>query len=236
MRSNIYTISFTSIMTIILGFILSTVAGKLEVIQNEQVENDMKKNILVSLGYVQSSENPWTSKDVQNLFEKNIESYVLDPYGNRKDGDPQSIDSEIDIENLPVYLKKENGQIDGYAIPISGKGLWSTLYGFFAIEPDGRTVKGITFYKHKETPGLGGEVDKEWFQNNFIGKKFVDQNDNLVGIKVLKGKVDRNSSTAYYKVDGISGATITSKGLEKFLLDDLKKYDPFFQKIRLGKG
>ena len=54
--------------------------------------------------------------------------------------------------------------------------------------------------------------------------------------KVLKGKVDRNSSTAYYKVDGISGATITSKGLEKFLLDDLKKYDPFFQKIRLGKG
>ena len=114
--------------------------------------------------------------------------------------------------------------------------MWSTLYGFFAIEPDGRTVKGITFYKHKETPGLGGEVDKEWFQNNFIGKKFVDQNDNLVGIKVLKGKVDRNSSTAYYKVDGISGATITSKGLEKFLLDDLKKYDPFFQKIRLGKG
>ena len=72
MHSNIYTISFTSIMTIILGFILATVAGKLEVIQDEQVENDMKKNILVSLGYVQSSKNPWTSKDVKNLFEKNI--------------------------------------------------------------------------------------------------------------------------------------------------------------------
>ena len=182
-------------MTIILGFILATVAGKLEVIQDEQVENDMKKNILVSLGYVQSSENPWTSKDVQNLFEKNIESYVLDPYGNRKDGDPQSIDSEIDIENLPVYLKKENGQIDGYAIPISGKGLWSTLYGFFAIEPDGRTVKGITFYRHKETPGLGGEVDKEWFQNNFIGKKFVDQNDNPIIIKSnLPGVIDVSKS------------------------------------------
>jgi len=135
-----------------------------------------------------------------------------------------------------LYLKKENGKIGGYAIPISGKGLWSTLYGYFAIEADGSTVKGITFYKHKETPGLGGEVDKHWFQNNFIGKKFVDPENNLVGIKVLKGKVDPNNKTAYHQVDGISGATITSKGLENFLLNDLKKYDLFFQKIRDRQG
>ena len=104
-----------------------------------------------------------------------------------------------------------------------------TLYGYFSIYPDAVTAKGITFYAHKETPGLGGEVDKPWFQNNFVGKKFVDKNGDIVGIKVAKGKADPNN---IYEVDGISGATITSKGVEKFLLDDLKKYDSFFNKLR----
>ncbi|MBH10146.1 MAG: NADH:ubiquinone reductase (Na(+)-transporting) subunit C [Candidatus Marinimicrobia bacterium] len=236
MHSNTYTIFFTSIMTIILGIILSTVSGKLKATQEEQVENDSKKNILISLGYVEPFDNPWTSTDIKNIFERNIETYLLDTLGNRKEKNTKSKDNDEEIRSLPLYLKKENGKIGGYAIPISGKGLWSTLYGYFAIEPDGSTVKGITFYKHKETPGLGGEVDKHWFQNNFIGKKFVDPENNLVGIKVLKGKVDPNNKTAYHQVDGISGATITSKGLENFLLNDLKKYDLFFQKIRDRQG
>ena len=153
----------------------------------------------------------------------------MDVDGNRTEIDPKSIDPEIDIENFPIYVDKKDGSINGYAIPISGKGLWSTLYGYFAIEPDGITAKGITFYAHKETPGLGGEVDKPWFQNNFIGKKFIDENGKLIGIKIVKGKADPENA---YEVDGISGATITSKGLESFLIDDLKKYEPFFRKIR----
>ncbi len=146
-------------------------------------------------------------------------------------GDPASINTEVDKENLPIYVDKKDGIVNGYAIPISGKGLWSTLYGYFAIEPDGVTAKGITFYAHKETPGLGGEVEKPWFQNNFVGKRFIDEDGNLVGIKVIKGKADPGS---LYEVDGISGATITSKGLESFLVDDLEKYEPFFRKIRSG--
>jgi Na+-transporting NADH:ubiquinone oxidoreductase subunit C len=113
-------------------------------------------------------------------------------------------------------------------IPISGKGLWSTLYGYFAIEPDCETAKGITFYKHGETPGLGGEVEKKWFQDNFKGKKFIDDNNSLVGIQVVKGSVDETSKEAYRQVDGISGATITSKGLEVFLKEDLAKYQAYF--------
>ena len=109
--------------------------------------------------------------------------------------------------------------------------MWSTLYGFFALEPDGITVKGITFYAHKETPGLGGEVDKPWFQKNFIGKKIINDNGELISIKVVKGKANPESP---YEVDGISGATITSKGLENFLADDLKKYEKFFKNIRKG--
>ena len=112
--------------------------------------------------------------------------------------------------------------------------MWSTLYGYLAVEPDGKTVKGITFYKHKETAGLGGEVEKPWFQNNFVGKQFIDDEGNLISIQVIKGKVSDDDPQSYHKVDGISGATITGRGLNQFLKEDLKKYEPFFKKIRNG--
>ena len=232
MRSNTYTLVFTSIVTIVLGFFLALAADGLRDLQDLNVENDMRKNILLSLGFKPGAETPWTSDDIQKLFEENIEALVLDASGQRTEKDPKEIDTEKDLEFLPIYLKKIGDEVGGYAIPIAGKGLWSTLYGYFAIEPDGRTVKGITFYKHGETPGLGGEVDKAWFQQNFIGKRFVDENDQLLGIHVIKGKVQSDDQEAYHKVDGISGATMTGKGLEYFLKDDLVKYEPFFKQVR----
>ena len=232
MHSNSYTIIFTSVVTIILGGFLSVAAGTLKEIQDLNVENDSKKNILSSLGYKPIGEESWSSGDITKIFEDNIDAYVLNTKGNRVNIDPSDINTETDKENFPIYVDKKNGIINGYAIPISGKGLWSTLYGFFAVEPDGITAKGITFYAHKETPGLGGEVDKPWFQNNFIGKRFIDEEGNLVGVKVMKGKANPESP---YEVDGISGATITSKGLESFLFNDLEKYEPFFRRVRNGE-
>ena len=232
MRSNTYTLVFTSIVTIVLGFFLALAADGLRDLQDLNVENDMRKNILLSLGFKPGAETPWTSDDIQKLFEENIEALVLDASGQRTEKDPKEIDTEKDIEFLPIYLKKIGDEVGGYAIPIAGKGLWSTLYGYFAIEPDARTVMGISFYKHGETPGLGGEVDKAWFQQNFIGKRFVDENDQLLGIHVIKGKVQSDDQEAYHKVDGISGATMTGKGLEYFLKDDLAKYEPFFKQVR----
>ena len=232
MRSNLYTLGFTSIVTIILGFFLALAADGLSDLQETNVENDMKKNILVSLGFKPGGVTPWTSEEIQNLFQENIEAVVLDASGQRTEKDPKEIDTEKDVEFLPIYLKKIGDNVEGYAIPIAGKGLWSTLFGYFAIESDGRTVKGITFYKHGETPGLGGEVDKAWFQQNFIGKRFVDENDQLLGIHVIKGKVQSDDLEAYHKVDGISGATMTGKGLQNFLKDDLAKYEPFFKQVR----
>jgi len=233
MRSNLYTLGFTSIITIILGFFLALAADGLSDLQETNVENDMKKNILISLGFKPGGETPWTSDEIQKLFKENIEAVVLDASGQRTEKDAKEIDTEKDVEFLPIYLKKIGDNVEGYAIPIAGKGLWSTLFGYFAIEPDGRTVKGITFYKHGETPGLGAEVDKAWFQQNFIGKRFVDENDQLIGIHVIKGKVESDDQEAYHKVDGISGATITGKGLEFFLKDDLGKYEPFFKQVRV---
>ena len=233
MHSNRYTLIFTSFLTVILASLLSLAAGSLKDIQKLNVELDSKKNILSSLGFKEQPNQKWSPNDILEIFGNNIESFVLDKDGNKTDLNVSSIDPEEDYDHMPIYVNKVDSEVKGYAIPISGKGLWSTLYGYFAIEPDAETAKGITFYAHKETPGLGGEVDKSWFQDNFIGKRFVDEEGKLVGITVVKGKADPSSK---YEVDGISGATITSKGLETFLVDDLRKYEPFFRKIRNKRG
>jgi len=220
-----------TVFTILLGLFLSFAHGQLKDLQDLNVENDSKKNILFCLGYEEDQDKPWTSNDIKKIFDNNIDGYVLDINGKRTEIDPKFVDPETDNENFPIYVDQKDSIVQGYAIPISGKGLWSTLYGYLAIEPDGMTAKGITFYAHTETPGLGGEVDKPWFQDNFIGKRFVNDQGELVGIKVVKGKADPKS---LYEVEGISGATITSKGLESFLVDDLKKYETFFKNIRQG--
>ena len=100
------------------------------------------------------------------------------------------------------------------------------MFGFIAIGEDGNTVKGITFYKHGETPGLGGEVEKEWFQENFVGKKIYNLDKKLVSVKVVKGKASDVliGNDLEHGVDGISGATVTSNGVTKFLRSYLKKH------------
>ena len=227
MRNNSYTLIFTSCVTIVLGIIIATTADNLRERQKTNEELDIKKNILYALGYKQNIDNPWTNKIVESLY-NNINEIYLD-----RKGTVYQKQEDIEKNPLKIYQRMDNGLITGYAIPIEGKGLWGTMYGYFAIEPDAVTVKGITFYRHKETPGLGGEVDKEWFKNNFIGKRLVDNDGKLVSIEVIKGFVSDKDPEAYRKVDGISGATITGKGVTTFLKKDLNKYEPYFKKIRM---
>ena len=228
MRNNSYTLIFTSCVTIVLGIIIATTADNLRERQEINEEIDIKKNILYALGYKQNIDNPWTNKIVESLYNNSINEIYLD-----RKGTVYKKQEDIEKNPLKIYQRMDNGLITGYAIPIEGKGLWGTMYGYFAIEPDAVTVKGITFYRHKETPGLGGEVDKDWFKNNFIGKRLVDNDGKLVSIEVIKGFVSEKDPEAYRKVDGISGATITGKGVTNFLKKDLDKYEPYFKKIRM---
>ena len=225
MRSDTYTIIFTSVVTIVLGLVISFTADSLRDKQEINEALDIKKNILSVLGYNQAL-SVWTDDKIQSVYEKNIKEISIDANG-------REIEKPLESnEYRKIYQSTENGSVSGYAIPISGKGLWGTMFGYFAIDPDAETVKGITFYKHKETPGLGGEVDKDWFKNNFIGKKLIDVSGNLVSVEVVKGYVSSTDPNINHKVDGISGATITGKGVTTFLKADLKKYDPYFAKIR----
>ena len=108
-------------------------------------------------------------------------------------------------------LRDEIGAIHKLVLPIRGYGLWGTLYGYISIEDDFNTVSGIEFYDHKETPGLGAEVDNPKWKAQWKGKKIYK--DNKVNLAVIKGKVEAGDSESSYKIDGLSGATITSRGV-----------------------
>jgi len=157
-------------------------------------------------------------------------------------------DIEKNKDVLPVYMRVSNEKIEGIALPIAGKGLWSTIFGYIALNPDTESVLGIQFYKHGETPGLGGEVEKKWFTDNFVNhpqkqsngelkyipKKIRDKNGKIVSITVIKGGVDYSDSNnaSIHQVDGISGATVTADGVTDFLLEDLLRYEKTLNKIR----
>ena len=178
-----------------------------------------------------------TPKDIIKKYEATIKEIVIDTKGNER---PDILVSDLQVKEnktLGSFIYTYNGESfyplykskNAIIIPISGKGLWSTLYGYFALDINNmNTVKGITFYKHGETPGLGAEVDKAWFQNNFINKEIFDENNNLVSIVVAKGKSGEN----IHAVDGISGATVTSDGVTQFLKRTLSNYKSYFDKNR----
>lgn len=147
-----------------------------------------------------------------------------DKYDPRKAAkDPKlsvEIPHELDIAKIkrrevaaPVYLVKDGGRISQYIFPVYGKGLWSTLYGFLALDADLRTVHGITFYEHAETPGLGGEVENPSWKAKW-SRKIAIGPDGQPQIDVIKGTVGPGTPDADSKIDGLSGATITSSGVE----------------------
>ena len=111
---------------------------------------------------------------------------------------------------LHLYLYREKEKLKAYIIPIESRGLWGKIKGYMALENDGTTVAGFTVYSHSETPGLGGEIEKAWFQKNFIGKKIYNSEGNFVSIAIAKGHVSNlpQAQQSHY-VDGISGATLT---------------------------
>ena len=113
-------------------------------------------------------------------------------------------------------------------VPVSGKGLWSTIYGYIALKADKKEVRGITFYKHGETPGLGGEVENPEWTAKWAGKLIRDADDILVGIEVKKGEVDPgNTREKNHCVDGLAGATITCNGVTAFIKKDLTTFDKY---------
>ena len=235
MHKNSYTFFFAASVTITCSLLLASAATLL---RNRQLENealDKRKNILASVGITGNTGQPLQRKEILQLYDENIKSMVINLQGQKvPDKQVEDLDEKKDKDLLPLYYAYKNDNVTAYILPISGKGLWSTVYGYLALESDGITVKGITFYKHGETPGLGGEIDKQWFKDGFKGKKIISPSGDLVSVDIVKGKVAERVAPdeAYHYVDGISGATLTGNGVTKFLKTDLLKYEPYLKQIR----
>ena len=130
-----------------------------------------------------------------------------------------AIDAEmVDLANgerAEIFLVRAGDSLEQVILPVYGAGLWSTMYGYLAVEPDGRTVRGLRFYEHAETPGLGDQVEKPDWLGQWPGKQLYDASG-AVRIEVVRGKVI-DSADAIYQVDGMSGATLTGRGISVFL-------------------
>ena len=176
-RSKVYSVVFVLIITVFWGFVLSFAATSLREPQQANEQRNIRENILKAVGLMEREED-LEPEEINQLYDDSVESFLVDHEGKVIPGSSaDGVDLEEELENpdpaawrLPVFVVTEGGRASVYAIPVYGQGLWSTLYGYLALEDDLDTVKGITFYKHGETAGLGAEIEQAWFQDNFVGQ------------------------------------------------------------------
>lgn len=244
MNDNTYTLIYAAVICFICSFLLAFFAMWLKPDQERAAQLDLNKKLLNVVGLYHEG---MTNDEVERVFKNQIKEEVIDLSGKvstefksfrEVPGKDQCelLESGLATNSkdckLSIFKRIDNSKLISMAIPIKGKGLWSTLYGFLALAPDANTVSGITFYKHAETPGLGAEISKDWFQNNFVGKKILTPDGELYGVAVAKGKAKDSMHPAEHVVDGISGATITSNGVTKLVKHCAQIYAPYLAQFR----
>ena len=251
-----YIIGFSCAVCVVCSLLVSSAAVSLKPRQERNALLDRQKNVLLAAGLVEPDQRPGREQIAQ-IFRERIEPVVIElASGEETDIDPRTFDPEAElkdpqnsspappnpaqIQRIParalVFKVMEGGRVTGVVFPIIGKGLWSTMYGYIAVDADGNTVQGLTFYEHGETPGLGGEVDNQKWKDLWPGRKIYDEEGN-VALEVVKGRAGPPEE-APYQVDGLSGATITSRGvshtLEFWFGED--GFGPYLRKIRESRG
>ena len=217
-NSNSYTIIYAAIMVVIVAFLLAFVSSSLKSIQNANIENDTKKQILsaINVSDVKDADAEFAKYEVKDMLVQ--ADGTLAAYEGEFN---TSFKGEIAENRLHVFECKVDGATK-YIVPVYGAGLWGPVWGYVALNDDKDTVFGVYFNHAGETPGLGAEITTPKFQAPFVGKKVLENGE--VGLSVVKnGKVAK----ADYEVDGISGGTITSQGVDAMLKDCLKLYKPF---------
>lgn len=229
-------------LCLVCAIVVSFASVQLRPMQQANKNEDIQRNILAVAGFDKV-------KNVSEVFEQNIEPRVVSLETGEfvEDVEATSFDFEATkydakrskklskeedkagiqrmTHNSPVYFAKdEQGAVETIILPIQGYGLWGVMYGFLALEADGETIKSINFYKHNETPGLGAEIQNPKWTAKWDGKELP--------IDVVKG----SAGDSEHKIDGLSGATLTSNGVDHtvdFWTSD-KAFGPFLANVRKG--
>lgn len=237
--SNTYIFVFSLIMVTIVAVLLSSVAMQLKPRQQANIETEKKQDVLRSVGEAGEADDAEDKNEyIEEEFEKYFkDSYVVDYSGKKVETDAFEVllamDKEIRKEkeerNYPVFIYHDDQGGTKYVVPVRGKGLWGPIWGTIALEEDLNTISGAVFDHQGETPGLGAEINTDWFQEPFKGKQLFNEQGEFVSITVVKGGADEDSD---HDVDGISGGTITSKALEAMMLDCIEGYVAHFDELK----
>jgi len=233
--SNTYIFVFSTVMVMLVATLLSFVAEQLKPFQEKNVEIEKKLDILRSVGIARDMDDV-KDKDafVEEAYEKNItKSFAIDASGNLKDEvDAFRVNLKAELakspeeRTLPVFVFVEKTGTEIYIMPLQGKGLWGPIWGYISLEEDMETIYGAIFAHAKETPGLGAEINTEWYQAQYLGKKIFDDAGKFTSVRVVKGGADPADPHA---VDAISGGTITSVALQEMMEECLGNYETFFK-------
>ena len=248
----------TIIVALLVSLVCSALVATASVqLRPRQLQNEIlnkQRNILQVVDLLREGES------VEELFKQvdarvvdlasgdyadDVDAASYDALGAAKDPDRSvPIPEELDIANIGrratlanVYLVRDgDDNVQHIILPVYGPGLWSTMYGFIALEPDANTVVGLQFYEHEETPGLGDQVDDVQWRALWRGKVVYDELGEPA-IEVIRGRVT-DGANARHQVDGLSGATLTGRGVTKLLRYWLGEhgYRPYLKRMREGEG
>jgi Na+-transporting NADH:ubiquinone oxidoreductase subunit C len=233
-HSSRYIVLFAAAVCAVCSVIVASAAVSLKDRQERNKALDVQRKVLALAGI---EEEALSDEQVETTYAERIDPRIIVmETGEYADVDPTGWDQQAvmadpetsvavpenpaRVRRLPsnsvvYHVRNEAGEVESVILPIQGQGLWGTLFGYFAIEGDGQTVKGITFYAHKETPGLGAEVDNPGWKALWPGRKIYGE-DGAVAIRVKKGRAGPVAQDPF-QVDGLSGATITSRGVSNTL-------------------
>lgn len=234
-QSNSYIIFYAAALTIVCGGLLAFASEGLKDKQQANIEREQKSNILATV--IELNEGA----DIEGLYSKRVRAFVINANGDLVE-DQKPADVKISSEYkkpskerlLPVYeilSESDSTKVTNVVIPIYGYGLWNNISGYVAFDSDFNTLKGVKFEHVGETPGLGARIsDDEEIPARYIGKK-VFEGDKLVSVTMMKGE-GNNYDSDEHKVDGMSGATLTAKGVNNMMLDYLTCYQSYLNKNR----
>lgn len=228
-QSNIYTIIYIVVMVLVVGVALAATSMSLKSKQQDNADADKMKQILAAVHIT-----PEADKVISTFDSCIIEQNVYDSEGAKVDAKAFDVDVEAQSKlpdasrELPVYICRLADGALKYIIPVYGAGLWGPIWGYVAFDADGSTVYGAYFAHQGETPGLGAEIEKPAFSGQFDGKQVI-KNGNFAPIAVVKAGSKPQGDEDY--VDGVSGGTITSKGVSEMLSNCLTPYRMFLTNL-----
>src|SRR5690606_34311905 len=256
------TLMVALVLSIFFSVVVSTAAVMLRPAQIKNQNLDIKTNILSAAGMLESGSSAEQIEETFERFDVRLVDLdtgdfveasavgVEDPmkYDMYKAASDPAMSTNIPssedkagIKRRPniakVYTLSENGKMVRVVLPIHGYGLWSTLYGFISLEGDLNTIEGLGFYAHAETPGLGGEVDNPRWKQQWVGKELYGSEPTEPKIQLVKGGVSSDAKDREHKVDALSGATLTSVGVQRLVnywMGD-RGFAPFLKKLREGE-